>query len=278
MATGYIFNKNGDIWDVSSQINKPEPVIGIAIDKVIPTRMLIFTNSHVYIIDRLIDQDKSTNSEIIFKLDVHVTYRYKSSIKEDYPVGNPGDFNVFKYIGTKPLVFINKLDENCAGEKYIAFISDSYNKIADGVYVKISSIKTDGNPIDDTEAFIIDRELFIHINGSNLFDDSLALAVIHTYNNEIDSLLVYTNDHTYEKVNTEIERCEGHGLLIEIKDLKLASKISEFTLSDEALKQAFDWYKSTKVDPYIVESHSLYIMNVIRTPDVTYLWDKRKLI
>lgn len=278
MACGYIFNKNGDLRESIDYIEKPEPVIGIAIDKNIPTHMLIFTNNHVYTVDRLIDQDKSTKNAIVFKLDVHIDSRYFESRRYDYPVTHPNDFYVFKYIGTEPLIIINK-DYACyTGEKYIAFISDFYNKIMDGVYVRISSIKTDGNPVNDTEAFVIDHDLFIPINGANLFDESLVLTVIHSYNNEVDSILVYTNDRTYEKIDVEIEKCDGHGILIEIKDLKLASKISEFTLSDEALKQAFDWYKSTKVDPYIVESHSLYIMNLIRTPDTTYLWDKRHLL
>lgn len=278
MACGYIFNKNGDLRESIDYIEKPEPVIGIAIDKNIPTHMLIFTNNHVYTVDRLIDQDKSTKNAIVFKLDVHIDSRYFESRRCDYPVTHPNDFVAYKYIGTHMLVFINKLYENTIGEKYFVFISDNYNKIIDGLYVRLSNIENRGKPIDDLEAFFVDKDVFIPIDASHLLDDSIALTMVHIYNDEVDSLMVYTDDGTFEKVEGPFDRDAGHNLLIEMKDLKLASKISEFKDSMEALKKAFDWYKSEKSDPYVVESHSIYMMNIIHSQDADYLFDKRGML
>lgn len=274
MARGYIFNKNFDSGDTFNLLSKPEVVIGVSIDKTIPTHMNIFTDKHVFIVDRLIDQDKSTDTNIVFRLAVHVISRYAASLNDDYPVTHPNDFSVYKYIGNKQLVCINTLNENYTGDHYVAFFSDSFNKIMDGLYVKITNKKTDGNPIEDYTAFLLDKDVFIPISGEHLFDDQTALTMVHCCNNEIVSLLIYTKDHTYEKVEFKTERSEDHGVLVELTDLKFSSNIMEFDSSEEG----FEWHKSPKMDHSIVECHAIFMMKIIHTPDGVFLWDKKNLL
>lgn len=198
MARGYIFNKNLiSSWDYRNRV-KCEKLLAVLIGKTIQSRMYLVFENKIFAVDRLIDEDRSTEDTVIFKLEVSV-YSYDFDPKF-FQKEFLKDYEIFRYIGSDKIRYISKFGP--CGDEYFGFISPGRpdDIIIPGLRVKISSFHITEKPIDYLEAFEVSPVLTNFIPANDL-DLAPKYVLTHMYFNSAKSVYLYMENGKFEEVH-----------------------------------------------------------------------------